>query len=108
MKEKARSDREVCISIGKIEGEAQVTSNDTGWSEEEKERMRQAGYDDMDIIREWYSLAMPFIFKRAARVFAMKIRAARFHIVQLRCLSYFFPCQTSKKYPWAGYGRHTI
>ena len=42
MKEKARSDREVCISIGKIEGEAQVTSNDTGWSEEEKERMRQA------------------------------------------------------------------
>ena len=53
MKEKARSDREVCISIGKIEGEAQVTS--TGWSEEEKERMRQAGYDDMDIIREWYS-----------------------------------------------------
>ena len=53
MKEKARSDREVCISIGKIEGEAQVTSNDTGWSE--KERMRQAGYDDMDIIREWYS-----------------------------------------------------
>lgn len=52
MKEKARSDREVCISIGKIEGEAQVTSNDTGWSEEEKERMRQAGYDDMDIIRE--------------------------------------------------------
>ena len=67
MKEKARSDREVCISIGKIEGEAQVTSNDTGWnetqvmdndtgwSEEEKERMRQAGYDDMDIIREWYS-----------------------------------------------------
>ena len=41
MKEKARSDREVCISIGKIEGEAQVTSNDTGWSEEEKERMRQ-------------------------------------------------------------------
>ena len=55
MKEKARSDREVCISIGNIEGEAQVTSNDTGWSEEEKERMRQAGYDDMDIIREWYS-----------------------------------------------------
>lgn len=32
-----------------------MTSNDTGWSEEEKERMRQAGYDDMDIIREWYS-----------------------------------------------------
>ena len=55
MIEDTMSDRDVRISIGKIEGEAQVTSNDTGWSEEEKERMRQAGYDDMDIIRAWYS-----------------------------------------------------
>lgn len=55
MKEDAMTDRDACISIGKIEGEAQVTSNDTGWSEEEKERMRQAGYDEMDIIRAWYS-----------------------------------------------------
>ena len=53
MKEDTMNDRDVCISIGKIEGEAQVTINDTGWSEEEKERMRQ--YDDMDIIRAWYS-----------------------------------------------------
>ena len=55
MKEDTMTDRDVCISIGKIEGDTQVTSNDTGWSAEEKERMRQYGYDDMDIIREWYS-----------------------------------------------------
>lgn len=55
MKEDTMNDRDVCISIGKIEGETQVTSNDTGWGEEEKERMRQYGYDDMDIIRAWYS-----------------------------------------------------
>ena len=52
MKEDTMTDRDVCISIGKIEDETQVTSNDTGWSEEKKERMRQYGYDDMDIIRE--------------------------------------------------------
>ena len=32
-----------------------VTVADTGWSEETKERMRQAGYDDMDMILAWYS-----------------------------------------------------
>ena len=55
MKEDSMTDRDVCISIGKIEGDTQVTSKDTGWREEEKERMRQYGYDDMDIIRAWYS-----------------------------------------------------
>ena len=55
MKEDTMSDRDARISIGKIEGETQVTSNETGWSEEEKDRMRQYGYDDMDIIRAWYS-----------------------------------------------------
>ncbi len=55
MTEDTMSDRDVCISLGKIEGETQVTSNDTGWSEKEKDRMRQYGYDDMDIIRAWYS-----------------------------------------------------
>ena len=55
MKEDAMTERDVCIVIGKIEDETQVTSNDTGWSEEEKERMRQSVYDDMDIIRAWYS-----------------------------------------------------
>lgn len=55
MKEDTMNNHDVCISIGKIEKESQMTSGDTGWSEEEKERMRQAGYDDMDVIRAWYS-----------------------------------------------------
>lgn len=55
MKEDAMTERNVCIAIGKIEDETQVTHNDTGWSEEEKERMRQYGYDDMDIIQAWYN-----------------------------------------------------
>ena len=49
------NDHEVSVSIGKMEEESQITIGDTGWSEEEKERMRQAGYDDMDMIRAWYS-----------------------------------------------------
>lgn len=40
MKEDAMTDREVCISIGKIEGETQMTSNDIGWSEQDKEHRR--------------------------------------------------------------------
>ena len=31
MKEDTMNDRDVCISIGKIEGGTQVTINDTGW-----------------------------------------------------------------------------
>ena len=34
---------------------AQVTVKDTGWSEEEKERMRAFGYDSLDMVRAWYS-----------------------------------------------------
>ena len=55
MKENAMTERNVCIVIGKTEDETQVTENDTGWSEEDKDCMRQYGYDDMDIIRVWYS-----------------------------------------------------
>ena len=55
MKTEAMNDREVSVSIGKMEEESQITTGDTGGSEEEKERMRQAGYDDMDMIRAWYS-----------------------------------------------------
>ncbi len=43
------------ISIAKLPEDAQVTIKDTGWSEEEKERMRQAGYDGVDMVRAWYS-----------------------------------------------------
>ena len=34
--------------------EPQITIANTGWNEEEMERMRALGYDGMDIIRAWY------------------------------------------------------
>ena len=43
------------ISIGKLPEDAQATIKYTGWSKEEKERMRQAGYDGVDMVRAWYS-----------------------------------------------------
>ena len=55
MKKDTMNDHEGYVSIGKMEEESQITTGDTGWTEEEKERMRQAGYDDMDMIRAWYS-----------------------------------------------------
>lgn len=35
--------------------DAQITVKDTGWSEEEKERMTAFGYDSLDMVRAWYS-----------------------------------------------------
>lgn len=35
--------------------DAQITVKDTGWSEEEKERMKALGYDGLDMVRAWYS-----------------------------------------------------
>ena len=46
---------EISVSIGKIEENTQITVKDTGWSEEEKESMRQFGYDGLDMVRAWYS-----------------------------------------------------
>lgn len=46
---------DISVSIGKIEEHAQITAKDTGWSEEEKERMRNFGYDGLDMVRAWYS-----------------------------------------------------
>ena len=46
---------EIAVSIGKIPGDAQITVTDTGWSAEEKERMRSFGYDGLDMVRAWYS-----------------------------------------------------
>ena len=46
---------EISVSIGKIEESAQITVKDTGWSEEEKERMRNFGYDSLDMVRAWSS-----------------------------------------------------
>lgn len=45
----------ISVSIGKIEETTQITLKDTGWSEEEKERMRAFGYDGLDMVRAWYS-----------------------------------------------------
>lgn len=46
---------EVGVSIGEIAGDAQITVKNTGWSEEEKERMEKFGYDGLDMVRAWYS-----------------------------------------------------
>ena len=48
-------EQDTFITIGKVSEDEQITIADTGWNEETRERMRQAGYDDMDMIRAWYS-----------------------------------------------------
>lgn len=48
-------EQDTFVTIGKLPEDEQITVDDTGWSEETKERMRLAGYDDMDMIRAWYS-----------------------------------------------------
>lgn len=55
MKMSQSPEQDTFVTIGKLPEEEQITVTDTGWSEETKERMRQAGYDDMDMIRAWYS-----------------------------------------------------
>ena len=46
---------EIAVSIGEMPENAQITVKDTGWSEEEKERMKAVGYDGLDRVRAWYS-----------------------------------------------------
>ena len=46
---------QLTVSIGEIPENAQITVKDTGWSEEEKEHMKQFGYDGLDMVRAWYS-----------------------------------------------------
>ncbi|MDL2316528.1 hypothetical protein LJC59_05540, partial [Desulfovibrio sp. OttesenSCG-928-A18] len=41
---------EIAVSIGEIPEDAQVTVIDTGWSEEEKDRMKAFGYDGLDMV----------------------------------------------------------
>lgn len=44
------------VSIRDIEENyPQTTISDTGWSNEEIERMKALGYDSLDMIREWHS-----------------------------------------------------
>lgn len=45
----------IAVSIGEIPKNAQITVKDTGWSQEEKERMKAFGYDGLDMVRAWYS-----------------------------------------------------
>ena len=37
------------------EGFPQLSIADTGWTEEEKNAMRERGYDSMDMLRAWLS-----------------------------------------------------
>ena len=46
---------ELTVSIGEIPENAQITVKDTGWSEEEKEHMKQFGYDGLDMVMARYS-----------------------------------------------------
>ena len=55
MKYDSAETSDISVSIGKIEKHAQITAKDTGWSEEEKERMKKYGYDGLDMVRAWYS-----------------------------------------------------
>lgn len=43
------------VFIGRVEENSQTTVKDTGWTEEDKERMKQFGYDSLDMVRAWYS-----------------------------------------------------
>lgn len=43
------------VTLGKIPKDKQLTDTDTCWSEETKELMRRADFDDLDIHRGSYS-----------------------------------------------------
>lgn len=43
------------MALDTLSEDAQVTIKDTGWSEEDQERMRLAGYDGVDMVMAWYS-----------------------------------------------------
>ena len=37
------------------EGYTRLTIADTGWTDEEREAMRERGFDDMDMLKAWLS-----------------------------------------------------
>ena len=39
--------------VPETEGFSQLTTVDTGWTEEERNAMRQHGYDSVDMLRAW-------------------------------------------------------
>jgi len=48
-------EQDTFVSICSIPEDEQITIADTGWSEATRKRMMQAGDDDMDMVRAWYS-----------------------------------------------------
>lgn len=46
---------DINIPFSELSEDVQITVKDTGWSEEEKERMKALGYDSLDMVRAWYS-----------------------------------------------------
>ena len=55
MKYDSAATNEIAVSVGEVPEDAQITVTDTGWSEEQKERMRNFGYDGLDMVSTWYS-----------------------------------------------------
>ena len=41
------------------EGYPQLAIADTGWTDEERETMRERGFDGMDMLRAWFSQLVP-------------------------------------------------
>ena len=46
---------EVQTNAPQDESSPQLTTVDTGWTDEERESMRERGFDDMDMLRAWLS-----------------------------------------------------
>ena len=45
----------VNIAVGKLSAQTQVREKDTGWSEAQREQMRNQGYDGIDMVNAWYN-----------------------------------------------------
>ena len=43
------------IPSSETEGFSLLTTADTGWTDEERDAMRERGFDDMDMLRAWLS-----------------------------------------------------
>ena len=55
MKYDSAATNEIAVSVGEVPEDAQITVTDTGWSEDQKERMWSFRYDGLDMIRACYS-----------------------------------------------------
>ena len=48
-------DMNVNIVVGKLPAQPLVREKDTGWSEAQREQMRNQGYDGIDMVNAWYN-----------------------------------------------------